>query len=41
MSKGSSTKKWLHEHTSDYDVIQANKHVYRSISSFKIHEIQD
>ncbi|MFV9972357.1 MAG: RlmE family RNA methyltransferase [Francisella endosymbiont of Hyalomma asiaticum] len=41
MSKGSSTKILLHEHTSDYYVIQANKLGYRSRASFKIIEIQD
>lgn len=41
MSKGSSTKKWIQEHTSDYYVAQANKLGYRSRASFKILEIQD
>ncbi|GAB4222153.1 MAG: 23S rRNA (uridine(2552)-2'-O)-methyltransferase RlmE [Francisella sp.] len=41
MSKSSSTKKWLNNHTSDYYVIQANKLGYRSRASFKIIEIQN
>ncbi|MEY8766672.1 MULTISPECIES: RlmE family RNA methyltransferase [Francisella] len=41
MSKGSTTKKWIQEHTSDYYVAQANKLGYRSRASFKILEIQD
>ncbi|MBK2092404.1 RlmE family RNA methyltransferase [Francisella philomiragia] len=41
MSKGSTTKKWIQDHTSDYYVLQANKLGYRSRASFKILEIQD
>lgn len=41
MAKGSSTKKWVQEHTSDHFVIQANKLGYRSRASFKILEIHE
>lgn len=41
MSKASSTKKWMQDHTSDYYVMQANKLGFRSRASFKILEIQD
>lgn len=41
MAKGSSTKKWVQEHTSDHYVIQANKLGYRSRASFKILEIHE
>lgn len=41
MSKKANTKKWIHEHTADHYVTQANKLGYRSRASFKIIEIQD